>query len=396
MGQWQNLPKDLLNIIQELVVSYADKLRFTSVCKSWKSALPRMPNPFRQLQLPWLLLPCNETSQSTFGLFNILEKKTYYLDLPKAKQMWFKGSSHGWVVGLEGHDEIYLMNPLTRARIQLPSRSKFPDIAEYCASDRDNEYAMFNYRSGQRFDTNFSSYKVLNHLTDKFFLSSNPILSDDYMVVAIYGESSRLAYFKHGDDRWNFLPTKVACFSDVTFYKGKILALCNNGLLQIVDIYPHFRTQDIAPPYPEVRQPPYRKFSCSEPYLVESSGGLLLVERQVKASSDPKRIYSYETVNFNIFKLDGSKWCRITDIGDDVLFIGFNTSMSRSSLEFPGLKKNSLYFTDNLFCYHYEEIQGGFDIGVFDLNSNSIEPLPGYNCNSYLVSPPPIWVIPAP
>jgi hypothetical protein len=39
--------------------------------------------------------------------------------------------------------------------------------------------------------------------------------------------------------------------------------------------------------------------------------------------------------------------------------------MSRLSLDFSELTRNSIYFTDDMFSCHYERISGGFDIGVW-------------------------------
>ncbi|CAK7347947.1 unnamed protein product [Dovyalis caffra] len=397
---WENLPTDLLIEIVDFVILYADKVRFRSVCKSWKSALPRMPN-LRQLQLPWLLHPCREeASLSSYGLFNLSDRKTYYLDLPiKSERILLRGSSHGWTVSIEGpRDEIYLMNPLTRVKIQLPSRSRFPDIKGYFPENIENEYRFWHHELGEFYTLN--SRMVRSNLTDKFFVSSNPSLTDDYVVIVIYGESSRLAYCKPGDEKWTpFLENleNLANFHDCIFYKGKIHALIHNGKLIVIDILPvEPQAEQISPPYP-VLESPYRHphASSSVPYIVESSCGLLLVERQYKISrtSDPRKEYLSKTVHFNVFKLDQlncPKWCNITDIGDEVLFIGFNTSVSISSLEFPELKRNNIYFTDNVICCHYEGIQGGSEIGVFDLNRKSMETLSGYKCDSNLVWPPPL------
>lgn len=71
--------------------------------------------------------------------------KVYHLDLPDAWGKFFKGSSHGWVATVEDEDTgpaIYLLNPFTRAQIQLPPRNMFSDVTDYRPHEIGMEYAL--------------------------------------------------------------------------------------------------------------------------------------------------------------------------------------------------------------------------------------------------------------
>ena len=70
--------------------------------------------------------------------------------------------------------------------------------------------------------------------------------------------------------------------------------------------------------------------------------------------------------------------------------------MSRSSLDFSELRRNNIYFIDDMFSCHYERKSRDSDISVYDSNSKTIESLVGYKYDSNLVWPSPIWFIPSP
>jgi len=129
-SQWSSLPKDLLITIEEEYLDlYTDKIRFRCVCSSWRSRLSKMPN-HKNSRLPWLLIPHNHGI--TCGFMEPLEKRVHKLELPQSGEKVFKGSAYGWVVIAEKSSSIYLVNPLTKARIKLPPRSKFPDKKVPC------------------------------------------------------------------------------------------------------------------------------------------------------------------------------------------------------------------------------------------------------------------------
>ncbi|KAK7841878.1 f-box protein [Quercus suber] len=309
VSQWSSLPKDLLITIEEEYLDlYIDKIRFRCVCSSWRSRLSKMPN-HKNSRLPWLLIPHNHGI--TCGFMEPLEKKVQKLELPESGEKVFKGSAYGWVVIAEKSSSIYLVNPLTRARIKLPPRSKFPDVRKYHAN-------------------------------------------------------------KH----------------------GKEYLLCN-GQLMVCDIgsYPKPIVTEVAP---EPSRTPF-----GDLHLVESSSGIMMVQQCFKRGYiyEPRELYIRKTTSFNIFRLDTNcrNWYQVQSLGDDVLFLGLNSSLAISSHDYPDTYKgNCIYFTDVNDNFDLEGTGRGFDEGVFCLDDNKIEPLPAYVGDSHEVWPAPIWVTPNP
>ena len=81
------------------------------------------------------------------------------------------------------------------------------------------------------------------------------------------------------------------------------------------------------------------------------------------------------------------------ELGDTTFFLGANSSLSVQACQFPGIKPNHIYFTDDCFLTYlaYEE-GGGLDMGVFNLADGSIQP--HYNGVSLSRFCPPTWVTP--
>ncbi|KAM7529283.1 hypothetical protein LguiB_032693 [Lonicera macranthoides] len=399
MGQWSELLGELLETIEENLVLYGDKVRVRAVCAAWNSRLEKMPN-HKERRLPWLLHPLTKDSQeASHGLFSFAEKKVYYLDLPDAQEKLFKGSSYGWVVTIDDVPtscNMYLINPLTRSRIQLPPRSAFPDVVDYCADKVDEEYALVSeslctrncvvdgIKDGIKFY--YTNHDHLINLMNKVILSSPPSCND-CVVVAVYGELKRVAYCKRNDKQWTHL--NINAVLDVIFYKGKLYALKNGGLIVFDNITSTPRPNEIV-----VKAPLNSIFSPA--YLVESSDGdLLMVSR---------RVYTYDghlssivrTHQFGVYKLDLSNWSwiEVKNIEDDIIFLGCNSSMAFSSRDFPGFKGNCIYFTDGPLSFGGKEFkQEDSDIGVFNLEDKSVNPLPDFKCKPRFLWPLPIWII---
>ncbi|KAM7529666.1 hypothetical protein LguiB_033076 [Lonicera macranthoides] len=277
MGKWSKLPEHLVRCIEENLVLYADKVRIRSVCTSWNSYFLEFELP----QFPCLLQALNNknSAEASHGLFNLVDKKFYLLNLPEAQGKMFKGSSHGWLVTLNyasSSSVMHLINPLTRAKIQLPPRSKFNDVIDYCVDRVRKEYDTLDVDgSGSRY---CSSIQVHKSWTDKVILSSSPS-SKGWVAVAIYGECPRLAYCKCNDKQWTGLKGKG--YADVIFHKGKLHAITSLGELMVFeDIGPNSKPQKVA-------KPPHDVYDSI--YLVESSDGcLIMVERRIDVDASVK------------------------------------------------------------------------------------------------------------
>lgn len=122
-------------------------------------------------------------------------------------------------------------------------------------------------------------------------------------------------------------------------------------------------------------------------YLVEASdGGLLLVRRifEENGEYEPEDQYlpgtieddigSSFTTKFRVFKLvvpgdkESSELVEISDIGDNAVFVGDNYSTLVSTHDFPGMKRNCIYFVNDDSDPYVKPL----DAGIFNLGEGSI------------------------
>ncbi|KAF9599822.1 hypothetical protein IFM89_001768 [Coptis chinensis] len=409
LSRWSELAPELLDFISKKLTNYVDYVRVRAVCPSWRSNLPK--KPFHLLtQLPWLLLPqfnTNTISETYCSFFNLVDNKTYRLELPevlgKGKKCW--GSPHGWLVVLrEEGPSFSLLNPLTRAQIHLPSLYLSPST-----SPIGNIVLPWDYVGYLR-----------NCCVVKAVLFANPSESTDFVVMVILEEGPcGLAFYKSGTVAWILITdTEDIIFQDIVCFKGQFYAADSKGNVYICNIGASPNVVKVADPSGGL--------PCDEPqqrYLVESGKELLMLYRYQL----PKTPYDL-TYYFTLSKLDLSeaKWSRVVDLGDKGLFLGTNCSYSVSVREYRSCIENSVYFTDDmrhrlpgfgdcrgLYPYVTAQFLGvfnvfedgyfrfmngrvrGYDFGVFSIDKGITDPLPCPipNPNDIrCILPPPVWV----
>lgn len=91
---------------------------------------------------------------------------------------------------------------------------------------------------------------------------------------------------------------------------------------------------------------------------------------------------------------------QVKSLGDRVIFLGLSQPFILSACDFPGLRPNSIYFTDDCSQTIYFEVYpyGSHDLGIYHLEDNSIEPcypFPDELQKNNKVQPPLLWVAPS-
>ncbi|GLU19675.1 hypothetical protein SLE2022_359110 [Rubroshorea leprosula] len=399
MARWEELPCDLIIAISQRLESYVDHVRLGAICSSWNSAIPKNPTHLFK-QIPWLMLPFDDETQTSRGFYSILDDKVYHLEQSETRGKLFRGSCYGWLVILEMSPVLCLFNPLTKFKITLPPLDTFPDIKRYCPDDKDKEYTIINCLHGVT--TQWSQAYMREVYIKKLVLSSPP--HDDYLAIAIFGEHRCLAFCKRNDNKWTAAETcNRHGFEDVIFYKDEIYALESYGELLISDTTSLPKFSLIEAKIPRLR-------NYTELNLVGSNNGLMMVERYYiyddeddePDGDESDEVVHYKTSRFKIYLLKSKsgeemlKWSKITHLGDNVMFLGYNASVLIPSVGVPKLKRNCIYYTDfQMECWE-EDYFGGFDFGIFDLGDGRIKEFGELNLNSEYVWTPPLWVVPNP
>ncbi|KAJ4976322.1 hypothetical protein NE237_001428 [Protea cynaroides] len=365
-GIKNNKVDELPEHIMMLILSKLDLVglhSFSAVCKSWQSiaiAAMKLREFHLQPQPPWVLLSFIG-AYSHIAFYSFSHGKIFRLESPRqAYDAEFLGSNWGWLIMAGDKAYSFLLNPFTRKLIELPPQSTLPDYP--CPLGL-----------------------ILDNRIQKAILSSPPVL-DDCVIIAIY-DDRYLAFCKPGEEMWTTFPTYRFDLEDIIFYDGKLYAITKQCGLRLVELDPHPRITNcnIAPPLEEDIRHPYMEVMSV--HLVESLGELLMVIRYV--------IYVYSvcfpTSMFKIFKLDekGRSWIKVKDLGDQMLFIGTSTGCSLSACDFPGFRRNCIYFTEEnrlpVSLYGWKAI-------LFHLENNRIEHIKTFGRNCCCSRP--IWFTP--
>ncbi|KAL3539120.1 hypothetical protein ACH5RR_002486 [Cinchona calisaya] len=401
MAEWSQLPGELLHLISTHLSSEIDLLRFCSVCSAWRSSVYRRTS-LSPSRFP--ILPNSGISDTTWGFY--LSKRTIYsVGLP---QIQFR-SCGGWIIKLErdNPDRTHLLNPLTRSQF-TPLPENFPkrfDFSNFRIRELGCEYTLqyINYRPLAN-----SIGDAGNLYMEKvaFSPASKEEETDAGFVILTIHVSGKLVMYKSGDTKWtviNDLP--LSPYEDVIFNEGNFYAVDGTGrAVMVVNSSPGS--------VPNVSVIAGSVFGGDQKFLVESCGDLLLVDKYLNVGPDDDLGYNeglefYEefdnfmserTVKFKVFRLNrsGERWVEVSNLGDRMLFLGDNCTFSAEVAEVNIRGKgNCILFTDQFFQSREDDEEWkSRGVGVFDLESGSIEAITSYQGYSELFWPPPGWVYP--
>ncbi|KAH0690397.1 hypothetical protein KY290_018632 [Solanum tuberosum] len=387
MSNWSELQYDPLVLIVKRINLIEDYLNFGAVCKSWLCAATKDNFNSDLPRIPWLMLAEDQEDKDNscrkfFRLYNgmILNKR-----IPKAigKRCL---ESMGWLITTgKDENETSLLHPFSGVEIELPH----PNTTK-----------------------NYEDHEVGYPWTffHKAVLSASPSHTSNYILAVIDGNRKFFSFWRPGDLRWTRIDNINSPYKhmhrDLVYYTENFYAVDWNGRVLVYDVTgsspTHTQIVAILPPH----------HMGDEFYILESIGSLFVVVRYGVKSRPPIRedssrrisltpIYpndgteTYGTTNFGVFEVDlaAGKLRESKQVGDRALFLGANASISVQASQFPGVKLNHIYYTDDFVeAYLFYEEGGGRDMGVYNIANGSFEP--HYNGVSLSRVCPPIWVTP--
>ncbi|VAH72079.1 unnamed protein product [Triticum turgidum subsp. durum] len=395
-GTLPELPQDILMAIFA-ALEIPDLVRAASVCSSWHSAYAELRTLGRnkQGQTPCLVYTSESDPDDVLSLYSLAEKRSYKLTLPQPpmRSRYLIGSSHGWLVTVDERSEMHLLNPITCEQIALPSvttiehvKPIFDDYGDVC------NYEMSRHtgtRSNRKPPSIFALAELRDRLQWKAFVFPDTS-TGSYIVVLIHNPQAQLSFAKAGDDKWTWLPPHYL-YEDCIY---------KDDILYAVNIKGEFHAFDLSGPVVTVKTiitiPEH--YDCDTRYIVQAPWGSLLLVFRIVHDHDlephPGASEYWNTSEIKICEID-ALWTEIKAINclrDHVLFLGHNLSQCLSVNEFPALKANHSYFTDDNFLWTVGHKNNHRDMGILNLDDNSMEeilsPQLCSNC------PAPMWITP--
>ncbi|KAF8732927.1 hypothetical protein HU200_015277 [Digitaria exilis] len=318
-------------------------------------------------QTPCLIYTSESAGDNIAFLYSLAEKRAYKLTLPEPPihRRYLIGSSLGWLITADERSEMHLVNPVTSEQISLPSVTTIEQVTPIF----DAAGVICKYRFSRH---TARSVTALSSTYAKAFLFYDAS-ARSYIVVLIHNPGGQLSFARLGDEKWTWLPPH-ANFDD---------GIYKDGLLK-------------------------DKYGLERVYIVQAPwGDLLLVRRpEVWIEEAPAEhghlltdhgTFENRTWKIAIYKvcIASRKLVQINSLHDHILFLGHNQSLCFNAKEYPQLKPNHIYLTDDsrsasMKCKMYCRLV----IGILDFETKVmdeiISPRPWSNCMA------PLLIIPNP
>ncbi|KAJ1689592.1 hypothetical protein LUZ63_013747 [Rhynchospora breviuscula] len=347
---WAYLPPEIVELISKKVKSITDYVWFRAVCSTWRSA--SLPNPSHlPPQLPWLMLPYeprpdqtnpNEKDNGIRLLYDLWEGKMRRLHLPETIDMMCCASYHGWLLLVSFKNrEVFLLNPLSRDRIQLPS---FSAPVKLLVNDSDGPCCDASFY--------FDSY-VGSFGRTKMTFSLD--LADPNCLITVFLMQCWVICCRVGDPCWTRVISRPDRYLiDATYYNGQFYLLYPEALDIIKSNKPEERiVSNFEPELEDVRM-----------HLLDGKSRVYVVAFHPEGYAE---LYQFQDQTLKL---------KVADTSNTIIFSGsiIRPHLAICSDDWDSLDGDSIYMEDNgLFNVDENSRRAHYSIFAFDRDGNEIE-----------------------
>ncbi|CAN6969565.1 unnamed protein product [Brassica oleracea var. botrytis] len=339
-AKWSNLCLDVMQMVLEKL-SATDFNRAKAVCSGWLSASRQSVR--KQNQTPWLILfPYERSYGYSCRMLNPGEKGLVYrsrnlgVEFTQSRCMATCGSWLLMYLVRGGRPKLYILNPLSRDRINLPPLE---------SSKSDIIFSAKRFCIGDQQPRRESALTDLSSEWEKSVLWVEE-RSKNYLVV--WSHNLRFSFKRKEPSVSCKFHVRIIGLTDFVC-KGLMLYMYIR--LSFIEIYDFSGDSPVAlthPPYPFYRRPRFLSPFIINRIAVTTSGEALLVT-----------IYNIHKTSrsFYVYKMNHAtnKWDEMASLGDQALIVDLGITVSAKDVQ--GFKSNSIYFsgvgfgTDHIFIY---------------------------------------------
>lgn len=397
-GRFAELLQEVLMDIFSLL-EFPDLVRVGSVCSSWNSAYSSICSfeQFKCSQTPCLIYTSESAGENVVFLYSLAERRACKLTLPEPaiSRRYLIGSSHGWLITADERSEMHLVNPITSEQISLPSVVTIEQVTPILDETGVICSYRFSRHTGEAIMGPSSSYSLSvlrDHLFHKALLFYDTSVGN-YFVVLIHNPFGQLSFARLGDEKWTWLPPH-SHFDDCIYKDGLLYAVTLRGTVMAFDISGTVVTTKIILDWKSY-------YGSHRVYIVQPpSGDLLQIRRpEIWIRDSPHKHATFENAPWwtRIYKVctASKKLVQINCLDDHVLFLGHNQSFCSRAEEYPHLKPNHIYYTDDCKSVS-SKCRRGYCLAIGTLNlrtmkmSEIVSPWLWSNCMA------PRWILPNP
>ncbi|KAL6842906.1 hypothetical protein ACP4OV_027219 [Aristida adscensionis] len=428
---WSRLPEDLLiTVLRALHVP--DAVRSGAVCTSWHAAYAA----FRRLcvpsprQPPCLLYACDALGSGAAALHcpSTGANLRIPFPLPPLARRPLLGSGHGWLVTADDASDLHLLNPLTGAQLALPPITALHHVEGSTDAQGNHLYNVYemlpehNPSTGRlevdEEPTVLDAHRAHEFMYDRVVLSASPSAGGGRacVVLLLHMPHGEVSFARLGDERWTWVAPGGGD-TDLPWRYDYCDAMYSDadGLFYLLRFDGAMVSLDLNGPSPVARRVLGSVPMSVNPakYLVQTpAGDILQVWRRREYAGSLIRVEippDYEdddpvenpnvvvnTTDLQLYKVDLQlqKVKRIKGLLDCALFLGLNGSLCLPVKDFPDLKPNCAYLTDDFLEYVNILKYNCRDVGVWSIAQRKMLSLVDV-MYPWLNWPPPIWIKPS-
>ncbi|KAL6653991.1 hypothetical protein ACP70R_007456 [Stipagrostis hirtigluma subsp. patula] len=423
---WSRLPEDLLVSVLR-AAHVADAVRSGAVCASWHEAYAafrrlRLPSP---RQPPCLLYACDALGPGAAALHCPSTGANLRIPFPRPPlaRRPLLGSGHGWLVTADEASNLHLVNPVTGAQAALPPITALHHVESFTDEQGNHLYNVYeNLPSSTGIDTTptvLDAHRAHEFMYHRVVLSASPSAGGRACVVLLlHMPAGEVSFARLGDERWTWvvrgdetgLPWRYG-YCDAMYSEA-------DGMFFLLSDDASMVSLDLNGPSPVARKVlgVVPKSANPTKYLIQTPAGDILQVwrwRKYVDSSTPVELppdyvddeesqnpsLEVNTTDLQLYKVDlhCNKLEMIEGLIDCALFLGYNGSMCLPVKDFPGLKPNCAYMTDDFMEYVNVLKYNRREIALWSIAEQSMSSLVDVSpvMHPWLNWPPPIWIKPS-
>ncbi|XBJ14451.1 hypothetical protein VPH35_006494 [Triticum aestivum] len=345
---WAGLPEEiLLMFMRELEIP--DLVRSGAVCASWHAVYlavrrHRFPLPIPRNQLPCLLYACRDSAADGAVVRCPFtgDSVRVPLPLPPLTRHSTVGSAHGWLVTADEASNLHLLNPITGAHAALPPISTLHHV-ESCA-DAEGRLMYNVFDRGDPEPTPLDAREARDCMYHRVTLSCSPSAGSACIVLLVHMPVGELSYARLGDERWMWISPDDHQLMSISW--------------GFMDSF----------------------------YYTDSSTPVEL----------PRDLLGHNEDEIDRYIELRTTEIRSISLANHALFLGYNSTMCFATKDFPALKPNCVYITDDPLEYVNMCKHNWREIGVWDIENKSLQTFDSdLLTNSWMNWPSPVWITPS-
>ncbi|KAL6603102.1 hypothetical protein ACP70R_043463 [Stipagrostis hirtigluma subsp. patula] len=177
-----------------------------------------LSDPARAPCLLYAAAASSSDDRAAATLYSITDGKSYTVPLPAGASIpagFWLGASHGWLVTVDDHADLHLVNRVTGQRVSLPPVATVEQVRlvhDDTGAVVPDKYLVYPYDWSLRVEPlddpkyfTLDARKLVDFLYIRVVISSDPSDDGDCVVVLLHRPRYQLSFARPGDAHWTWI-----------------------------------------------------------------------------------------------------------------------------------------------------------------------------------------------